>query len=135
MVREIKRTRRQSMVTPSSTAARMGVVDVYSPNVSQMFGAVSDTINTLAENQVKVLDAKWQNNFETETTKYLNNKLDGILKSGEKPDLEKFQEEADGYINGVLTGVPERLSINAESYYNQKNISAFETLRKQANII
>ncbi|BAQ86741.1 hypothetical protein [uncultured Mediterranean phage uvMED] len=123
------------MVTPSSTAARMGVVDVYSPNVSEMFGAVSDTINTLAENQVKVLDAKWQNNFETETTKYLNNKLDGILKSGEKPDLEKFQEEADGYINGVLTGVPERLSINAESYYNQKNISAFETLRKQANII
>lgn len=122
------------MVTPSSTAARMGVVDVYSPDVSRMFGAVSDTINTLAENQVKVLDAKWQNNFETETTKYLNNKLQSILKSGEKPDLEKYQEEADGYINGVLAGVPERLSINAESFYNQKNLNAFETLRKQANI-
>lgn len=135
MVREIKRTRRTELVSPSGTASRMGVVDVYSPNISKMFGAVSDTINTLAENQVKILDAKWQNNFETETTKYLNNKVNGILKSGEKPDLQKFQEETDGYINGVLAGVPERLSINAESYYNQKNLNAFETLRKQANII
>ena len=80
MVREIKRTRRTELVSPSGTASRMGVVDVYSPNISNMFGAVSDTINTLAENQVKVLDAKWQNNFETETTKYLNNKVNGILK-------------------------------------------------------
>ena len=135
MVREIKRTRRTELVSPSGTASRMGVVDVYSPNISNMFGAVSDTINTLAENQVKILDAKWQNNFETETTKYLNNKVNGILKSGEKPDLQKFQEETDGYINGVLAGVPERLSINAESYYNQKNLNAFETLRKQANLI
>lgn len=135
MVREIKTTRRTELVSPSGTASRMGVVDVYSPNISNMFGAVSDTINTLAENQVKILDAKWQNNFETETTKYLNNKVNGILQSGEKPDLQKFQEETDGYINGVLAGVPERLSINAESYYNQKNLNAFETLRKQANII
>lgn len=135
MVREIKRTRRTELVSPSGTASRMGVVDVYSPDVSKMFGAVSDTINTLAENQIKILDAKWQNNFETETTKYLNNKVNGIIKSGEKPDLVKFQEETDGYINGVLDGVPERLSINAESYYNQKNLNAFETLRKQANII
>jgi len=135
MVREIKRTRRTELVSPSGTASRMGVVDVYSPNISKMFGAVSDTINTLAENQVKILDAKWQNNFETETTKYLNDKVNTILKSGEKPDLQKFQEESDGYINGVLTGVPERLSISAESYYNQKNLNSFETLRKQANII
>ena len=71
MAREIKTTRRSELVSPSGTASRMGVVDVYSPNISKMFGAVSDTMNTLAENQVKILDAKWQNNFETTTTKYL----------------------------------------------------------------
>lgn len=135
MAREIQRTRRTQTVSPSGTASRMGVVDVYTPNVSQMFNVAADTMNTLAENQVKILDAKWQNNFETETTKYLNNKVDSILKSGEKPDLSKFQEEADGYINGVLSNVPERLSIGAEAYFNQKNLNAFETLRKQANII
>ncbi len=135
MATEIKRTRRMNTVSPSATASRMGVVDVYTPNLSQTFNVVADTMNTLAENQIKILDAKWQNNFETETTKYLNNKLNTILQSGEKPDLEKFQEEADGYINGVLANVPERLSIGAESYFNQKNLNAFEQLRKQANII
>ena len=135
MAREIQRTRRTSMVTPSSTAARMGVVDVYTPNLSQMTNVVADTMNTLAENQVKVLDAKWQNQFETETNKYFSNKVNSILQSGEKPDLEKFQEETDGYINGVLAGVPERLSISAESFYNQKNLNAFEILRKQANVM
>lgn len=135
MAREIQRTRRTSMVTPSSTAARMGVVDVYTPNLSQMTNVVADTMNTLAENQVKVLDAKWQNQFETETNKYFSNKVNSILQSGEKPDLTKFQEETDGYINGVLAGVPERLSINAESFYNQKNLNAFEILRKQANVM
>ena len=118
MATEIKRTRRMNTVSPSATASRMGVVDVYTPNLSQTFNVVADTMNTLAENQIKILDAKWQNNFETETTKYLNNKLNTILQSGEKPDLEKFQEEADGYINGVLANVPERLSIGAESYFN-----------------
>jgi len=135
MATEIKRTRRMNTVSPSATASRMGVVDVYTPNLSQTFNVVADTMNTLAENQIKILDAKWQNNFETETTKYLNNKLNTILQSGEKPDLIKFQEEADGYINGVLANVPERLSIGAESYFNQKNLNAFEQLRKQANII
>lgn len=135
MAREIQRTRRTQTVSPSGTASRMGVVDVYTPNISQMFNVAADTMNNLAENQIKILDAKWQNNFETETTKYLNNKVDSILKSGEKPDLTRFQEEADGYINGVLSNVPERLSIGAEAYFNQKNLNAFETLRKQANII
>lgn len=135
MAREIQKSRRTQIVSPSGTASRMGVVDVYTPNISQMFNVAADTINTLAENQIKVMDAKWQNNFETETTKYINNKVNNILESGEKPDLTKFQEEADGYINGVLSNVPERLSIGAEAYFNQKNLNAFETLRKQANII
>jgi hypothetical protein len=135
MAREIQRTRRTQTVSPSGTASRMGVVDVYTPNISEMFNVAANTMNTLAENQIKVLDAKWQNNFETETTKYINNKVDSILKSREKPDLTRFQEEADGYINGVLSNVPERLSISAEAYFNQKNLNAFEILRKQANII
>lgn len=135
MAREIKRTRRMSTVSPSGTAARMGVVDVYTPDVSKIFNIAGDTMNTLAENQIKILDTKWQNNFEIETTKYLNDKVNNILQSGEKPDLTKFQEETDGYINGVLANVPERLSIGAESYYNQKNLNAFEQLRKQANIM
>jgi hypothetical protein len=135
MAREIQRTRRTQTVSPSGTASRMGVVDVYTPNISQMFNVAADTMNTLAENQIKILDAKWQNNFETETTKYLNEKVNNILESGEKPDLTRFQEEADGYINGVLSNVPERLSINAEAYFNQKNLNAFEILRKKANLI
>lgn len=113
----------------------MGVVDVYTPNISQMFNVVSDTLNTLGENQIKILDAKWQNNFETQTSQYINNKLNSILQSGKKPDLDKFQEENKSYIEGVLSNVPERLSINAKAYYDQKNISAFEILRKQANKI
>lgn len=135
MAREIQRSRRTSMVTPSSTAARMGVVDVYTPNISQMFNVAADTMNTLAENQIKVMDSKWQNQFEIETNKYFSNKVNGILQSGEKPDLTKFQEETDSYINGVLSEVPERLSVNAEAFYNQKNLNAFEILRKQANIM
>ena len=135
MANEIQKTRRTQTVSPSGTASRMGVVDVYTPNISQMFNVAADTMNTLAENQIKIMDAKWQNNFETETTKYLNNKVNNILESGEKPDLTKFQEEADGYINGVLSNVPERLRINAESYFNQKNINSFEILRKKANLI
>ena len=135
MAREIQRTRRTQTVSPSGTASRMGVVDVYTPDISKLVGGVSNVIDNLAENQIKILDAKWQNQFETETTKYLNEKVNNILESGEKPDLTRFQEEADGYINGVLEGVPERLSVNAESYFNQKNINAFEILRKKANLI
>jgi len=135
MAREIQTTRRTQIVSPSGTASRMGVVDVYTPNISQMFNVAADTMNTLAENQIKILDAKWQNKFETETTKYLNEKVNNILESGEKPDLTRFQEEVDGYINGVLEGVPERLSVNAESYFNQKNLNSFDILRKKANLI
>lgn len=135
MAREIQRTRRTQTVSPSGTASRMGVVDVYTPDISKMVGGISNVIDNLAENQIKILDAKWQNQFETETTKYLNEKVNNILQSGEKPDLIKFQEETDGYINGVLEGVPERLSVNAESYFNQKNINSFEILRKKANLI
>lgn len=135
MAREIQRTRRTQTVSPSGTASRMGVVDVYTPDISKMVGGVANVIDNLAENQIKILDAKWQNQFETETTKYLNEKVNNILQSGEKPDLIKFQEETDGYINGVLEGVPERLSVNAESYYNQKNLNSFEILRKKANLI
>ena len=135
MAREIQRTRRTQTVSPSGTASRMGVVDVYTPDISKMVGGVANVIDNLAENQIKILDAKWQNQFETETTKYLNEKVNNILQSGEKPDLIKFQEETDGYINGVLEGVPERLSVNAESYFNQKNINSFEILRKKANLI
>ena len=92
MAREIQRTRRTQTVSPSGTASRMGVVDVYTPNISEMFNVAANTMNNLAENQIKILDAKWQNNFETETTKYINNKVESILKSGEKPDLTRFQE-------------------------------------------
>lgn len=135
MANEIQKTRRTQVVSPSGTASRMGVVDVYTPNISEMFNVAGDSLNKLAENQIKIMDAKWQNNFESETSQYLSNKVNSILQSGEKPDLTKFQEEADGYINGVLSNVPERLSIGAEAFFNQKNLNAFETLRKQANLI
>lgn len=135
MAQSIESIRRKFQISPSATTSRLGVVDVYTPNISGMIDTAASALTGLAERQIKFQDSKWMNDFEAQSQIYFNEKVNRKIESGEKPDLELFKEESLSYAKGVLKGVPERLSINAEAYLTNLTIDGFENLRKQANKI
>jgi len=122
-------------VSPSSTAARMGVVDVSVPSISNITNKIADSLNTFSEAQAKLYDANWMNDYEFNTGMYVNEKVNNIIMSGENPNLEQFTTEMNAYNDSVLANAPERLKIAANSYFQQKFISSFEVLREQSNTI
>ena len=122
-------------VSPSSTAARMGVVDVSVPSISNITNTIANSLNTFGEAQAKLYDANWMNDYEFNTGMYVNEKVNNIIMSGQNPNLEEFTTEMNAYNDSVLANAPERLKIAANSYFQQKFISSFEVLREQSNTI
>ena len=132
---KISKIQSTTTVSPSSTAARMGVVQVSAPNIADMTNSIANTLNTFGEAQAKLYDANWLNDYEFNTGQFINNKVDTVLASGEMPNLEEFTTEMSAYNNGILSEAPERLRIAAEGYYNQKFIAGFNILKDQANTL
>ena len=122
-------------VSPSSTASRMGVVTVGTPNISGITQPIADSLNAFGEAQAKLYDTKWLNNYEFNTGMFINNHVNDILASGEIPNLEKFNAEMNAYNDAILTEAPERLKIAANGYFQTKFINSFEVLRDQANTL
>jgi len=130
---KISKIQSTTTVSPSSTAARMGVVQVSAPNIADITNSIANSLNTFGEAQAKLYDANWLNDYEFNTGQFINNKVDTVLASGEMPNLEEFTTEMSAYNNGILSEAPERLKIAAEGYYNQKFIAGFNILKDQAN--
>ena len=122
-------------VSPSSTASRMGVVDVSVPSISKITDPIADSLNMIGEAQAKLFDTKWLNDYEFNTGMFINNKVDSILASGEMPNLEEFTAEMSAYNEGILKEAPERLKLAAEGYFNSKFITSFGILKDQTNAL
>jgi hypothetical protein len=132
---KIQKVQPTTTVSPSSTAARMGVVDVAVPNITGITQPISDSLNTFGEAQAKLYDANWMNDYEYNTGMWLNNKVNDALLSGENPNLEQFTTESYAYNESILSNAPERLKIAADGWFQQKFITSFEILREQSNNI
>ncbi len=132
---KIQKIQPTTTVSPSSTAARMGVVDVAVPNISSLTQPIADSLNTFGEAQTKLYDANWMNDYEYNTGMWLNNKVNDALLSGENPNLEQFTTESVSYNESILANAPERLKIAADGWFQQKFITSFEILREQSNNI
>jgi len=132
---KIQKINPTTTVSPSSTAARMGVVDVSVPAITNITDSVADTLNVIGEAQAKLFDTKWLNDYEFNTGMFINNKVDSILATGEMPNLEEFTTEMSAYNESILKEAPERLKLAAEGYFNNKFINSFEILKDQANAL
>ena len=132
---KIQKVQPTTTVSPSSTAARMGVVDVAVPNITNITQPISDSLNTFGEAQAKLYDANWMNDYEYNTGMWLNNKVNEALLSGENPNLEQFTTESYAYNESILSNAPERLKRAADGWFQQKFITSFEILREQSNNI
>ena len=64
---KIQKINPTTTVSPSSTAARMGVVDVSVPAISNITDPIADTLNVIGEAQAKLFDTKWLNDYEFNT--------------------------------------------------------------------
>ena len=98
---KIQKINPTTTVSPSSTAARMGVVDVAVPNIGGITQPISDSLNTFGEAQAKLYDANWMNDYEYNTGMWLNNKVNEALLSGENPNLEQFTTESYAYNESI----------------------------------
>jgi hypothetical protein len=132
---KIQKIQPTTTVSPSSTAARMGVVDVAVPDIGGITKPISDSLNTFGEAQAELYDTKWLNDYEFNTGMFINNSVNKILASGETPNLEQFTTEMTAYNDGVLAQAPERLKIAAEGYFQTKFINSFNVLKDQANAL
>ncbi len=132
---KIQKINPTTTVSPSSTASRMGVVDVSVPSISKITDPIADSLNMIGEAQAKLFDTKWLNDYEFNTGMFINNKVDSILASGEMPNLEEFTAEMSAYNEGILKEAPERLKLAAEGYFNSKFITSFGILKDQTNAL
>ncbi len=135
MVEKIQKIEPTTTVSPSSTASRMGVVTVGTPNISGITQPIADSLNAFGEAQAKLYDANWMNDYEFNTGMFMNNKVNEILTSGKNPNLEEFTAEMNSYHNAVLSNAPERLKIAADGWFQQKFITSFDVLREQSNTV
>lgn len=132
---KIQKIQPTTTVSPSSTAARMGVVEVSAPNIQSILDPIADSLNTFGEAQANLYDTKWLNDYEFNTGMFINDNVNKILASGETPNLEKFTTEMTAYNEGVLSEAPERLKIAADGYFQSKFINSFNVLKDQANAL
>jgi hypothetical protein len=133
MVNTIQRTKQKFTVSPSATATRMGVVRTETPNITGLLEGVNKSVNSIAERQIKILDAKWITDYEVKASTYINNNVNEQLLTGELPDLELFTEQMQSYNQGVLNEVPERLKIVADNFFQTKYMASFDILKNQSN--
>lgn len=133
MVNTIQRTKQKFTVSPSATATRMGVVRTETPNITGLIEGVNKSVNSIAERQIKILDAKWITDYEVNASTYINNNVNEQLLTGELPDLELFTQRMQSYNEGVLKEAPERLKIVADNYFQQKYMASFDILKDQSN--
>jgi len=132
---KIQKINPTTTVSPSSTASRMGVVTVGTPNISGITDPITDSLNAFGEEQAKLYDTKWLNDYEFNTGMFINNHVNDVLASGEMPNLEKFNAEMNAYNDAILAEAPERLKIAANGYFQTKFVNSFEVLRDQANTL
>ena len=133
MVNTIQRTKQKFTVSPSATATRMGVVRTETPNITGLIEGVNKSVNSIAERQIKILDAKWITDYEVNASTYINNNVNEQLLTGELPDLELFTEKMQSYNEGVLKEAPERLKIVADNFFQTKYMASFDILKDQSN--
>jgi len=130
MVNTIQRTKQKFTVSPSATATRMGVVRTETPNITGLLEGVNKSVNSIAERQIKILDAKWITDYEVKASTYINNNVNEQLLTGELPDLELFTQKMQSYNQGVLNEVPERLKIVADNFFQTKYMASFDILKR-----
>ena len=123
----LKRGERDTVVTQSSLASRMGVVRAYDGDgFALASNALGKTLSSLAKIQADIEETDWKATFQLDGSKAINQ-----FANDYKFDSGAFMSKADAYIEGAVNEAPQRFKSYAKQYLGMQSIRHYEQIANQ----
>ena len=123
----LKRGERDTVVTQSSLASRMGVVRAYDGDgFALASNALGKTLSSLAKIQADIEETDWKATFQLDGSKAINQ-----FANDYKFDSGAFMSKADAYIEGAINEAPQRFKSYAKQYLGMQSIRHYEQIANQ----
>ena len=129
----IERGKRSVLTSSTATISRMGVVSPTIPDVSGLTNMVSKSISNIAETQAKAIDSEYITNFDINTTRFVSEKTNAILNSGEEPDIDRYQKELESYYSAIEKDAPQRLKNQIQQKFYNLYLNGLDHVKGHAN--
>jgi hypothetical protein len=129
----IQRGKRSVLTSSTATISRMGVVSPTIPDVSGLTDMVSKSISNIAETQAKAIDSEYITNFDINTTRFVSEKTNAILDSGEEPDIDRYQKELESYYSAIEKDAPQRLKNQIQQKFYNLYLNGLDHVKGHAN--
>lgn len=129
----IQRGKRNVLTSSTATISRMGVVSPTIPDVSGLTDMVSKSIGNIAETQAKAIDSEYITNFDINTTRFVSEKTNAILDSGEEPDIDRYQKELESYYSAIEKDAPQRLKNQIQQKFYNLYLNGLDHVKGHAN--